>query len=330
MAQPPATAARAHHAATVDVDAWMARVEATMAEAVSRTEDPLLSEMALKMVRAGGKRLRPRVGLLAYAACGGTELTDKVRLAAAGIELVHTATLIHDDIIDGGDRRRGVPATHREYGLERAILAGDFLFVKGFELSGSVLDARIIELTAGASTWLAEGELLEHRHLRDLSIGLDRYVEIVAKKTAAPIEKACQIGAYLAGADAATTDAFARFGRALGIAFQMSDDLLDVRGNATGKPRGVDLRGGVPTLPSLLTIRAGNQRFRVLVEKAVKSEEDVRELIDTILASGSLGEAERIVDAYAGQAAAAVAHVPDSPYKRELLALCESVARRDA
>lgn len=327
----PSGTASAPSPGEVDIDDWLRRVEARVREVLSQTEDAVLTEMAEKMVDAGGKRLRPRVGLLAYAACGGKELTPDVIDSGAGIELIHTATLVHDDIIDGGEIRRGIPSTYREYGLGSAVVAGDFLFIKGFHLTAA-LDKRLIALTAKACTRLAEGELLESRHVGQFSVGLDDYLQTIAKKTAAPFQASCEAGAYLAGAGEEQIEALGAYGHNLGMAFQMTDDLLDVRGGeTTGKPQATDIRGGVPTLPSILTLRsAPNQRFRLLVSKPAKTEEEVREIVDAILRSGSMKEAEALVAEYVDRARAALRRVPESLYRGELLRIAADLIGRDA
>ncbi|MBI4393963.1 MAG: polyprenyl synthetase family protein [Euryarchaeota archaeon] len=312
-----------------DLEATLQRVEERMRE-VLRCDDPQLLEMASKMVYAGGKRIRPRITLLAFAACGARRLSEAVD-AAAGIELIHTATLIHDDIIDGGYQRRGVAATYREYGLERAIIAGDFLFIRGFELAGN-LDEHVVSMTAKACTKLAEGEVLELQCLRDLDLTVEKYIEIADRKTAAPIAAAAGIGAYLGGGNQAEIDALTTYGGRLGIAFQINDDLLDVYSDdgATGKPLGVDLRSGVLSMPSLLSLKNGHGRkLRAVLAKSVKTETEVLEAIAEIRASGAIEDARRMSKAYSEEALLSLNALQQSPYRDELARFAKVLANRD-
>lgn len=315
---------------TLDLESAMRDVEAVLA-ASCRSQDPLLSEMARVMVMSGGKRVRPRILLLGYAACGARSTLPEVVEAAAGMELIHTATLVHDDIIDRGELRRGVRATQAQFGPERAIVAGDFLFTQGFVLSARQ-DAEVVRLTGAACQRLAEGELMELQALFDADLGLERYLDIVERKTAAPLEACGRIGAHLAGRDD-LQDALGSYGKHLGLAFQVSDDLLDLRGDprATGKPRGTDLRTGAPNAAVLLGARNGARaRLEGILARRARSEEDVQLALEALLGSGAAREAERLAEEHAARAVEALAPLPDSPAKRELLAKVRELPGRVA
>jgi geranylgeranyl pyrophosphate synthase len=302
-----------------DLDAALADVEALLARSTTASQHPVLAAAARKMVEGGGKRMRPRILLLSYRACGGKPKPEVLE-AAAGMELIHTATLVHDDIIDRGELRRGQPATHREYGLERAIVAGDFLFIQGFALS-ALQDAEVVRLTARACTRLAEGELLEIDAAFRPDLDLDRYLDIIERKTAAPLDACGRVGAHLAGRDD-LQDALGAYGKHLGMAFQVTDDLLDLRGDPalTGKPRGTDLRSGAPNGVVLLGLQNGARgRLGAILGRRVRTEADVQAAIEALLDSGAVEEAERLAEHHARLAEEALAPLPDSDAKRALV-----------
>jgi heptaprenyl diphosphate synthase len=313
-----------------DLEAVMRDVEQVL-EASCRSRDPALTEMARKMVLGGGKRVRPRIMLLSYAACGGRDVPRSLVEAAAGMELIHTATLVHDDIIDRGALRRGVPATQAEYGPERAIILGDFLFTQGFVLSARQ-DAEVVQLTAHACRRLAEGELAELGALFDADLDLPRYLDIIEGKTAAPLEACGRVGAHFAG-QPGLRDALGAYGHHLGLAFQLSDDLLDVRGDPqrTGKPRGTDLRTGAPNVAVLLGAHNGARaKLQHVLAKRVRTEQEVEEALRALAGSGAAQEAQRMAEEHAARAAEALAPLPDSPAKRALLAQVRELPRRSA
>jgi octaprenyl-diphosphate synthase len=311
----------------LDTAAALRDVEALLQRACM-AEEPLLAEMARKMVGAGGKRLRPRVLLLAHAAAGAANPKQEALEAAAGIELIHTATLVHDDIIDRGDRRRGAWATHREYGTERAIVAGDYLFIKGFELSARQ-DAITVGLTAKACQALAEAEVLEIGAMEKRDLGLGAYQRIIAGKTAAPLEACGRIGAHLAGRDD-LMDALGTYGHHLGMAFQVTDDLLDLRGDpkVTGKPRGTDLRSGAPNATVVLGMGNGSRAKLERLLGPDRTEAQVQQAIEVLLASGAVAQAEALGKEHAAMALAALDPVPDGPAKRELQGIVHDIPKR--
>lgn len=320
--------ARETREATPDLARALADVERILAHACD-AEDALLAEMARRTVGSGGKRLRPRIMLLSYAACGGSRLSRRLLEAAAGLELVHAATLIHDDIIDDADLRRGQPAVQRAYGVGRAIVAGDFLFTKGFELSARQ-DEKVVALTARFCTRVAEGELLEIQLMNRADLDLRAYLAIVERKTAAPLEVSARVGAHFAGRDD-LEEPLGRYGHHLGVAFQVTDDLLDLRGDpsVTGKPLGTDLRGGAPNAAVLLAMRDGARgRLEALLRRKRRRPEAVRAAIRAVLASGAAEKAERLAREHAGLAAEALAALPESAAKRELRRLALALPRR--
>lgn len=306
-----------------DVEAALSRVEAVI-QAATTCDEPLLQRMVGELVSAGGKRMRPRVALLAYAACGGRatgEAYDAVVDAAAAFELIHTASLVHDDIIDQSPLRRGRPTMHMAYGIPHALVAGDFLFTRGFALSGK-LDKDVIALTAEACVRLAEGEVMEQRLLAE-EVDEERYLRIIVKKTAEPIRACAAAGALVAGASREVADELGQYGLEIGIAFQIADDVLDIAGNPeeTGKVVGQDAKTGVLTLP--VGMGQDARSFREMARNADPAE--LRRMLDDI---GAIDKAREVATKYAERAKGRLAVLPDSDAKRALEALAESVVKR--
>lgn len=306
----------------LDLEAALRRVEATIARALE-CDEPLLSRMVVDLVSAGGKRMRPRIALLVFDACGGTQAQlDAVIDAAAASELIHTASLVHDDIIDQSPLRRGRPTVHTAYGLGNAIVAGDFLFTQGFALAGG-LPKEVIRITAEACIRLAEGEVMEQRLLAE-EVDEEAYLQIIAKKTAEPIRAGARAGAILAGADAKTVEAVGLYGLELGIAFQIADDVLDIAGDPkeTGKVVGQDAKTGVLTLPVGLGEDA--RAFRELARST--SPEELRKMLQE---AGAIDKARAVALRYAQRARSRLDALPPSPARDELAKLAESVAMRN-
>jgi octaprenyl-diphosphate synthase len=236
----------------------LARVEARLADELASREERL-STVAGHLVRAGGKRVRPTLVLLVFhaAAEGAHARREDAIEAAVALELIHSATLLHDDIIDGGETRRGRPSALRTFGIADTLVAGDFLFSRAFALCAR-FEAEVIRWAADACVSLTEGEILQGRFRRNPAVTLADYLEIIQRKTAALFEAGARTAAHLAGARPEIVAAMAACGHHVGLAFQASDDLLDVAGNPalTGKPRGIDLRDGNPSLPIVLALRA--------------------------------------------------------------------------
>ncbi|MDP6900229.1 MAG: polyprenyl synthetase family protein [Candidatus Thalassarchaeaceae archaeon] len=235
-------------------------IEDLVASTMDGTDAPAM-ELAKEILLAGGKRIRPVLALLAYEICGGSDISEVMDFAVA-TELIHTATLIHDDVYDGAKLRRGVQTLHEKHGLDRAIIGGDFLFVLGFGLGGRY-NEQVVRIMADTSASIANGELKQLQHVGDLSTTPEDYYQIVRGKTAGPFSSGCECAARIAGAAADEIIAMRDFGMELGIAFQLVDDLLDLTGDERmGKPRGTDVHEGKMTLPLIhsLTLLHGDGR----------------------------------------------------------------------
>ncbi len=267
----------------------MERVEQRLGELTSGY-GPLLSEQAGATIAAGGKRLRPLLVLLA--AGPGAEVDgDRLVRSAVAVELIHSASLVHDDVLDRAPTRRGIPTVFAAAGRTAATATGDFLFSRAFaELAagGEVDDVRAL---SQASSALAAGELLQREDAWDVEVALTRYLHRCELKTGALFEAACRLGALAGGGPA---DGLAAFGRSIGLAFQLLDDVLDVSGpiERTGKARGTDLLDGTVTLP-LIVARERDPELATLDLRALAGAAEAERLCDRIAASGALAEAKR-------------------------------------
>ena len=232
----------------------LASCEARLESALGAMKTTLAGPAA-ETLRAGGKRLRP---LLVYC-CGGDSAGHRSRLdaAAAAVELVHMATLVHDDVLDGSDLRRGQPTVVYRHGREPAVQTGDLLFATAFGELARARSAPAISILAGAARDLARGEIAQTNRTHDVGVTVEEYLERVRLKTASLFSAACRLGATLGGGTTEEADLLTEYGSRIGIAFQILDDIIDVSGeqDVTGKPRGADLRDGTVTLPMILAIR---------------------------------------------------------------------------
>src|SRR3954470_24735927 len=225
----------------------------------------LVNQVAEYIVGGGGKRLRPLVVVIGARACGysGARHTE----AAAIIEFIHTATLLHDDVVDGSTMRRGRDTANEVWGNEASVLVGDYVYSRSFEMMVSLGEMRIMDVMASATNKIAEGEVLQLMNANDPDTTQERYFEVIYRKTAKLFESGAQIAAILTGASATIEGAMARYGRHLGTAFQLIDDVLDYRSDSEqlGKNLGDDLAEGKPTLPLIYALRTGNEDQRRII-----------------------------------------------------------------
>jgi len=298
-----------------------------------KSNEKVLTEASLHVIDAGGKRIRPTVTILAYKAFGGSDIKKIVDIAS-GFELIHSATLVHDDINDGGSTRRGRETVYKKWGLHSAVVTGDFLFVKAFRLGG-VFDKVVVETTADACSALAEGEILQNRYRHRKDLDVDTYLRVAENKTAQPIKAGAMVGAYLAGATADEIAAMGSYGLDLGIAFQIIDDILDFTGDEkkTGKTSGNDLKEGNLTLPSLLAIK-GSEEIRKTVLAVIASEnpssEDVRKCAKLVVKSGAIEKAKGMSEYYGMEALGHLGCLANSQYSAGLRDLIKKVLDRDS
>jgi octaprenyl-diphosphate synthase len=292
------------------------------------TDNPLITEAVRRMLAAGGKRLRPRITLLCAAACGG-ESAQHVHLAAY-MELIHVATLIHDDVVDHAQTRRGVNATAVDYGNRVSVLAGDYLFAWIFKNVTAGYPHPVPHILSATLADICDGEVLQLQALRNLALTLDQYVEIARKKTASLFAASATCGAIMGGGDSKAIDALRVFGENYGIAFQMNDDLLDMTSDerSLGKPVGNDLSERKITIPLILAIRGGNRAFYDMAARFFAGSGDVAipRVIAAITQEGGLERTVEEIRRFATRAKAALEPLPPSPAKEELEALADALA----
>ncbi|HVA27124.1 MAG TPA: polyprenyl synthetase family protein [Candidatus Baltobacteraceae bacterium] len=287
------------------------------------TDNALITEAVRRMLAAGGKRLRPRVTLLATAACGG-DPARHLQLAAY-MELIHVATLIHDDVVDNAQTRRGVNATAVDFGNRVSVLAGDYLFAWIFKNVTAGYPHPIPNILSSTLADICDGEVLQLRALGDLDHALDAYVEVARKKTASLFAASAACGAIVGGGDQRTVDALRSFGESFGIAFQMNDDLLDMTGDAQalGKPVGNDLTERKMTIPVVLALREGDPAFRELLARfyAGTSNDALASIVEAIATAGGMRATRAAVATFVERAQEALKPLPESAAKHQLNAL---------
>ena len=301
------------------------------------SDSPLLREIPEYLFALGGKRIRPLITLLTARACGMSRPTEALVDVAAGIELIHMATLLHDDIIDRSPMRRHRESPYSRYGLISTLLSGDFLLTRAFRLCAR-LDSFIIDATEAACIALTEGEIAE-TPLSHEQHTLDSSLEIARKKTAALFTLACQSGSHLAGASPSSVAAFASFGESLGIAFQIVDDLLDVVSSeeVLGKRTGLDIIERKPSIVNVLWLASGDPRAAVLRSPASDcSEETLREYLQAVRSSSAPAQTRALAEQYARRAEqsleralAEIAH-PDALAVKGLRAVINAAIERMA
>jgi octaprenyl-diphosphate synthase len=304
-------------------------VEEQLRESV-HSEQPMLTEISNYIISSGGKRMRPAVTILIFKATGGIDSAKVIKVASA-FELIHSATLLHDDINDHGEMRRGRMAAYKKYGTQKALIAGDFLFVKSFALGG-VFPEKVIAVVADACTGIAESEILQSDYERNQDTDVDVYIKIIEGKTARPFEAGARVGSYLAEASPAVMDAMGSYGLNIGIAFQIVDDMLDVIGDekVLGKPHGIDIIDGKPTLPLIIAMqdKSHGGRIREIFKKENKSPEEVAEAIRLVKQTNALDASSDLAEEYANKALLDLEVLKPSEYKEALKALTKAVLDR--
>jgi octaprenyl-diphosphate synthase len=291
----------------------------------------LINQISEYIIGAGGKRLRPALLLLVAGALGDT--TGHRHELAAVIEFIHTATLLHDDVVDESDLRRGRKTANALFGNAASVLVGDFLYSRSFEMMVGVGKMRVMEILSVATNVISEGEVLQLLNMHDPDVDEARYMQVIRYKTAKLFEAAAQLGAVLSGSDAKTEAAAAEFGRRIGTAFQIMDDWLDYTGTAEsmGKNAGDDLREGKPTLPLIYLMEHGTPQQAALAREAIElgSTDKFDTIFEAITNSGALDHTLKCARQEAQAAADAISSFPDSIYKENLLELCSySTARQ--
>ncbi|WP_019531030.1 polyprenyl synthetase family protein [Dasania marina] len=293
---------------------------------------PLVGSIGHYIVDAGGKRLRPLLALL----CGGLngKINDQHIAFAASIEFIHTATLLHDDVVDISSLRRGRPTANAEWGNAPSVLVGDFLYTRAFQLLVSLGKQKVMELMANTTNIIAEGEVLQLTKAGDPSTSEADYFDVIKSKTAVLFAAACAGSGELAGLDENSIDKLYDYGLNLGIAFQLIDDALDYEGDPAtmGKNVGDDLAEGKPTLPLIHVMKHGSKAQQALVSSAIKEKNnaDIDAIFSAIQQTKALDYTKQLAIKHQQLATAAISSFADSPYKETLLRLAELSVNRQS
>ncbi len=291
----------------------------------------LINQLSYYIVNGGGKRIRPLLVLLS-ARASGYDGTDHINLSAI-IEFIHTATLLHDDVVDASEMRRGQETANAVWGNEASVLVGDFLYSRAFEMMVEVNNARIMEIMAHTTNTIAEGEVLQLLNTNDAETSEASYLEVIRCKTAKLFEAASQVGAVISGMPREKEEALARYGMHIGAAFQLIDDVLDYTASSEqmGKNLGDDLAEGKPTLPLIHAMRVGTDDQAAIIRNAIQT--GGREHIDAVLkiieSTDALAYTARAAQKEAHLAIEAIDPVNESPYKDALIALAEFSVKRN-
>lgn len=305
------------------------QVDSIISDSLS-ISNPELAEMCEHIVTSGGKKIRPAVCILSHKACGGR--SGKILDVAAAFEMIHNATLVHDDINDKSEIRRGRKTLHREYTVSKAIVTGDLMFAIGFRLVGSS-DGKIIDTVVNASVAMADSEFIQKDLEHTPTVTEEDYMRIIRGKTAMPIHSSAKVGAMMAGASEDTVNAVGEYAMNIGLAFQIVDDLLDVIGDPahTGKKVGADIMEGKPTMPVIYAMQdiSKGARLKEIFAKTEITYADVDEALDLIGRTDALERCYAKAKELTEIAKNAIRGIPDSDYKMSMIELGDYIAQRD-
>ncbi len=291
----------------------------------------LVDQVADYIIGGGGKRLRPLIVVLAARACGynGSSHID----AAAFIEFIHTATLLHDDVVDGSAKRRGRATANALYGNQATVLVGDFVYSRAFQMMAEIGSQRVIEIMSEATNVIAEGEVLQLMNAHDPETTQARYLEVIYRKTAKLFEAGAEVAAVLAGASPSLQQALATYGKHLGAAYQLVDDVLDYRSDPAllGKNLGDDLAEGKPTLPLIHALKStADPATQEMMRAAIRDGglAQLSPVLAAIESTGALEYTRRLAQDEADQALVALRALPETPYKKGLASIVRFVVER--
>ena len=292
----------------------------------------MVNQIAQYIIGAGGKRIRPMLVLLFSSALGFSG-RERFELAAT-VEFIHTATLLHDDVVDESSLRRGKETANARFGNAASVLVGDFVYSRAFQMMVSVNRMRVLEVLADATNVIAEGEVLQLMNMHDPDLAVEDYLRVIRFKTAKLFEASARLGAVLAESDPATEESCADYGRSLGTAFQLVDDLLDYEGATAqlGKNVGDDLREGKPTLPLLIAMERGTGVERDLIRHAIQHGEVARlaEIVQIVRRTGALEATRDAARSEADKAASCLHVLPPSDFREALLESCVRSVERSS
>lgn len=313
------------------MDAEMKEVDAVIRRRLA-SEVVLIDQISQYIIGAGGKRIRPLLVLL-FSRALGFQGAERFELAAT-VEFIHTATLLHDDVVDESDLRRGRKSANAIFGNAASILVGDFVYSRAFQMMVSVNRMRVLQVLSDATNVIAEGEVLQLMNMHDADLRVDDYLKVIRFKTAKLFEASARLGAVLADAPEDIEEACADYGRSLGTAFQLIDDLLDYEGSTQdlGKNVGDDLREGKPTLPLLLAMQRGTLEERELIRGAIQRGEVERlaEVIEVVRRTGSIQATRDAARQQVEQAQRSLAALRPSIHRDALIELCMNSVERSS
>ena len=300
------------------------------------SEVPLVNQVAEYLINAGGKRLRPAIHLLLTRALQKT-CPDTAYTLAAVVEFIHTSTLLHDDVVDESDLRRGRQTANALFGNAASVLVGDFLYSRSFQMMVSVQNMRVMEILADATNVIAEGEVLQLLNVHDPDVTEARYMQVIHYKTARLFEASAQLSAVMSACTPEQENACAAYGRHLGAAFQLADDILDYAGDTAvlGKNVGDDLREGKPTLPLIYVLEHGSDSEKAMVRAAIENggidhtHPDFNTILTAITSGGALEYTRQLAQREVAAAKSALAFLPESEYKQVLLGLADYALARE-
>jgi geranylgeranyl pyrophosphate synthase len=304
-------------------------------EQINRSLDCGISsveEVAHYVMDAGGKRIRPAVLLLSFRALSGEDILEAIPMAAA-FELIHTGTIIHDDINDSSAKRRGIQTAYRKFGTTNALVTGDYLFVRAFE-TGSRYQEGIRSVTIDACIQLVEGEIIQWENMKNIALSQEKYLKIIEKKTASPIAAGAKAGGIIAKGTESQVNALGNYGLNLGIGFQITDDIIDVVGveEKTGKSIGKDISEGKLTILSIHALKHSTPSQRKIIEEVLlknhNTEDEILEAIAIIKDANSIEYAQNLAQKYADIAKESMSDLPDSKWKDNLKSLADFSVKR--
>jgi len=295
------------------------------------SEVALVNQVASYIIQSGGKRLRPILVLLSAGLFG--PIKPEHHQLAAVVEFIHTATLLHDDVVDESSKRRGKNTANALFGNAASVLVGDFVYSRAFQMMVSVQNMRVMEVLSNATNVIAEGEVLQLLNVHNVEITDEEYLQVIQYKTAKLFEAAARLGAIIGNASNEDENALSQYGMHIGTAFQLVDDVLDLSGNVLdiGKNLGDDLSEGKPTLPLLYAMQHGNITESTAIKHAIKNGglEDFSTILSAVQRTGALNYVKKIAEQEAASACAAIAHLPESTFKTALITLANfSVSRQ--
>ena len=313
------------------MDAEMREVDAVIRRRLT-SEVALVDQIARYITSAGGKRIRPLLVLL-FSGALGFKGAERFELAAS-VEFIHTATLLHDDVVDESGLRRGRETSNAVFGNAASVLVGDFIYSRAFQMMVSVNQMRVLQVLSDATNVIAEGEVLQLMNMHDADLHVSDYLKVIRYKTAKLFDASARLGAVLANSPPEVEEACADYGRSLGTAYQLVDDLLDYEGSTSelGKNVGDDLREGKPTLPLLIAMERGDPDERALIRKAIQDGEVERlaDVIAIVRRTGALDATREAAREETMQAQRSLAVLENSVHKEALLKLCQRSLERSA